>query len=641
MGMGNGMGMDNGMGRITPGDATPGDGKHRFRRFRDVPAAFLALLLITCLVAVYATRGGRATSPAAVRPGPQSQGSPINQRLLTDAQATDALADTAEEQGLSREALRLSDHELDQAFASALREATAVRPPPSGPLKQLADRVASWNDRIAADEKRVADLSKGAASQSGAGPLELVKAQLALDQDELEDAQQDLARQGGDQHAMLERALQTHEASQKNATPHTPVVLRSGTLSEQFRSWLTLRDRERQLEGNRDRARSHVATLEKEHAALEQLATGKPASSAASSGASNAAVGSAAPGGDADISSRGPSDSDSEEDPTALLTRLRSLSDQRKALADLDKRIQDSQQLADVYAQWLALAAVRSTAVLHLLLRSCAVVVAILLAMLLIDRSIRRAFGRQADARRLYQLRIVSTIALQLVSAVLIVAIVFGTPNQTSTILGLATAGLTLVMKDFIVSFLGWFALMGKNGIRIGDWVEIRGVGGEVIQVGLLKTVILEMEEGGSSGHPTGRRVSFLNSFAIEGHYFNFSTAGQWLWDELQVALPATGDPYRLAKEIRRIVEQSTEADAKEAEKEWERVTHEYGTKPFSAKPVVDLRPSGSGLDVIARYITHAPQRHEVKSRLFEAIVDLLHSGGGEPEPAPQTSASL
>jgi small-conductance mechanosensitive channel len=251
------------------------------------------------------------------------------------------------------------------------------------------------------------------------------------------------------------------------------------------------------------------------------------------------------------------------------------------------------------------------------------------LLVILIMKAVRRAFGQQADRKRLHQLRIISNIAVQVVGVLVILLIVFGPPTQMATIVGLTTAGLTVVMKDFIVAFFGWFALMGKNGVRLGDWVEIKGVSGEVIEIGVLKTVLLEMGNWTSTGHPTGRRVAFVNSYAIEGHYFNFSTAGQWLWDELQVTLPFSGDPYQMAEQIRQTVERETQADATEAEREWERVTRQYGTRPFSAKPAVDLRPSVEGLSVIVRYITRAPQRYEMKSHLFTAIVDLLHKPAG------------
>jgi len=141
----------------------------------------------------------------------------------------------------------------------------------------------------------------------------------------------------------------------------------------------------------------------------------------------------------------------------------------------------------------------------------------------------------------------------------------------------------------------------------------------------MFKTVLLEVGTKASTGHPTGRSVAFMNKFAIENHYFNFSTSGQWLWDELQMTLPLTGDPYKMALAIRERVEQETTADAAAAESDWERVTRQYGTKASTAKPEVDLRPSINGLEVIVRYITRAPQRYVVKSRLFEAIVALIH----------------
>jgi len=86
-----------------------------------------------------------------------------------------------------------------------------------------------------------------------------------------------------------------------------------------------------------------------------------------------------------------------------------------------------------------------------------------------------------------------------------------------------------------------------------------------------------------------------------------------------------------MAQQIRQMVEEQTETEATAAEQDWERVTHQYGIRPFSAKPAVDLRPSPTGLTVVVRYITRAPQRYEVKSRLFDAIVNLFHKPAASP----------
>ena len=300
-------------------------------------------------------------------------------------------------------------------------------------------------------------------------------------------------------------------------------------------------------------------------------------------------------------------------------------------MTELNKRILDLRQLTGVYQRWQVELESRRRASLHSLLGSLAALFGVVLVVVVINLLILARLGGEADRRKRRQLRVMSTAAVGFIGVLVAALIIFGVPTQTSTLIGLATAGITVVLKDFIVSFFGWFVLMGKNGIHVGDWVEIEGVGGEVIEIGVLRTVLLEVGNWTDRGHPTGRRVAFVNKFAIEGHYFNFSTADQWLWDELVVSLPGSGDPYKLSQQILETVQRETETDAGLAEKDWQRATNKYGTRPFSAKPAVDLRPAaGQSLDVHVRYITRAPQRYEVKSKLFESIVGLLHAGAAE-----------
>jgi len=574
------------------------------RRLHNLAAIGLAVLLAGCIVAWLMTRDA---SPLRIakKAAPAARVSKVDERPLETARQLAALADTHAEQELVEEAARLAGQEVDQDFATAIREAATIPPPASGPLHDLAAHIADLKARVSAGQQRITQLTKEAAAANNATAadrLELANAQLALDQDELDDAQQDLAREGGDEHANLQRAQQAHQAVRQGALPlgKLSAAAPPATLREQIQEWFSLGSRQDRVEAARQDAERKAATLSEEHNALEGKLGTAPA----------------APSGD-----------DSEEDDTAtVVAQLRRLSDQRKTMTDLDKRTQLCQQLSGVYQKWLALVADRRRGMLHLLLGSMGAIVAILLVAAMVNRAIGRLLERQTDRRRLHQLRVISGIAIQVVVVVLILMVVFGAPTQTPTMIGLAGAGLTVVLKDFIVAFFGWFVLMGRNGVGLGDWVEIDGVGGEVIEVGILRTTLLEMGNWTNTGHPTGRRVGFMNGFAIEGHYFNFSTTGQWLWDELQVTLPAGGDPYQTAEQIRQIVERETEEDAKLAEQDWDRVTHQYGTRAFSARPAADLRPSPAGLVVNMRYITRGPLRYERKSRLFKAIVELLHS---------------
>jgi small-conductance mechanosensitive channel len=176
---------------------------------------------------------------------------------------------------------------------------------------------------------------------------------------------------------------------------------------------------------------------------------------------------------------------------------------------------------------------------------------------------------------------------------------------------------------------------MGKNGLRVGDWVEINGVAGEVVEINLLRTVLLET--GNTTGHPTGRKVAFVNSYAIEGHFFNFTTSGQWLWDELQVTVPSDQDPYPLIDAIQETVTKETAANAKAAEQEWERADSDYKVRSVSPTPDVNLRPTATGVEIHIRYVTRAQERVAMRARLNQALVQLLHGkGAAESIPSKQ-----
>jgi small-conductance mechanosensitive channel len=548
----------------------------------------LAILLVASLFAYYSTR--ESAPPTARQKSAAAEQPLVDTNLLQSAVNLAALAVTPDEKTQAREAWRLADHELDLRFAAAIRDAEAqASVQATGPLQQLSNQIAQLQARVETDKKRVDELGKDTS-----GTLDQAQAQLDLDQDELDNAQQNLARAGGDKRASLQRLLQEHEASDKLADQVIKfgALGPAGTMSEQLRAWLSLRQFNRQLQAAAQQAALQSQTLLAQHNTLQGQLPGQP-------------------------------------DASPSVARLRQMDARQKTLTGLEQRAEDTKQLAAAYQRSSALVVNRQRSVLHLIQRSLAAIFGILLAAVLLNSAIRFAF-RQADRRRLHQVRVIARITLQVVAALLILLIIFGPPTQLSTMIGLITAGLTVAMKDFIVAFFGWFTLMGKNGISVGDWVEINGVSGEVIEVALLKTVLLELGNWTDTGHPTGRQVAFSNSFAMEGHYFNFSTTGQWLWDELEVTLPAASDPYLLADEIRKLVERETDADSIQAAQDWERVTSRYGARSFSSKPAVNLRPSINGLEVDVRYITRAPQRNAVKSKLFQLIVELLHKSAVE-----------
>jgi small-conductance mechanosensitive channel len=247
------------------------------------------------------------------------------------------------------------------------------------------------------------------------------------------------------------------------------------------------------------------------------------------------------------------------------------------------------------------------------------------LLLLFIDQWLERLVGRmKLDRRQVETLRSVARVALQIIGVLIILLLLIGLPTQLGTMLGIVGAGLTVALKDFIVAFLGWLVLMGKNGMRLGDWVEINGVSGEVIELGMFHTVLLETGNWTDAGHPTGRRVTFTNSFAISGHYFNFSTSGQWLWDEVLVLVPYERDPSPIADTLYKEVVNATTDSSKQAEQEWKSSAPTRRGAPISGTPGLSIRPAVGGVEVAVRYVTRASDRFNIRARLYKTAVSIL-----------------
>lgn len=528
------------------------------------------------------------------------------------AQALAALAYTAEEKEFAQEAERLADHEVDQAFASALRQATldAQHLKLSGEALALSKKVAELQLLISEDKEQiqtVTDGLKAPAPKNGIpaeydeGDLEVAKAQLALDTDELADFQHDFDRASGDQTSQIQAELAAHEAAMrgydKQAREGGQIAAvsarRFGTLAGRLGAWFRLRSRTALLQQAIDQTRRDVGMLNAQQTAIETK-----------------------------ISTMGGVHTD---DLDQKLQGLRDRTAIRQILSITDDRIQTEQQLVSVYSKWSAQVLLQQRIIAHLLLQSLALIAFIGICMVVADGLVRRIMSKPAlDSRRSQTLRSILELSIQALGVVLILIVIFGPPKETPTILGLTTAALTIALQDFIIAFLGWFVLIGKNGIHVGDWVEINGVGGEVIDVRLFTTTLLETGTLSDQALPTGRRITFMNGYAIRGKYFNFSTSGQWMWDEIKISLPTSDNVHEVLERIQKAVVAETEKNANLAETEWKRGSHGGSLSRFSAAAVENLRPSAGGIDVLVRYVTRASERFQLRNRLYEKLIDVL-----------------
>lgn len=596
---------------------------------RKLAAIVLVLLLGTTVYGLIRT-AEPSESPATSGKGAHAapgRAPLVDQSPLKTAQQLAQLANTSEERPLAEEVLRLADHEVDLAFAAALRDAAENPPVLSPEAKEIQARLEGAQKRLSADQALVAQLTQAEAKATGdkkevlGDQLDLAKAELELDKDEVDDAKQDLIRAGGDPEDRIQEMVQEHEAAAHgtaSAIPSTPPPREERGLIQRFQQWSSLHQKQMQLWRAKQEADTAVSTLTGQHNALEaRVDAAKQETPELAHRSKNAKA-------------TGPSPSTAtlpraSDDSAALVQITKQIASDQKALSVFDKRIDAEKQLSDNYGKWIDVVAAKQRTVINHILRGVLIILAIGLIGIYFSTLMDKVVGRlRLDRRQIQTLHAVSRVTVQVVAVLFILLVIFGPPGQLGTFLGLAGAGLTVALKDFIVGFIGWFVLMGKNGIRLGDWVEINGVTGEVVELGMFHTVLLETGNWTDSGHPTGRRVTFTNSFAIEGHYFNFSTTGQWLWDELQVVLPTGRDPYPIIDAIQKKVAEATAESFKQAEQEWKSAARSRDMSSLTAAPAINVKPVAGGVEIAVRYVTRANERYQLRAKLYQAAVDLL-----------------
>src|SRR5467141_2859015 len=606
------------------------------KTMQKIAAIVLVALLGAVAYGLFRT-GQPASAPAMntkTEYGGPAQAPIVDQTPLLTAQRLAQMPTSAEEQPLAEEALRLGDHEMDLAFAAAVRDAEEHPPVLSAEAKEIQARLQQAEKAVEADKAEAVRLTaayeKASADKKDAldDQLDVAKAKQELDQDEADDAKQDLIRSGGDPKGRIQSMVEEHEAASHVAdTTHVSVSndVEAQGLIHRVQRWSALQQKQQLLWHAKQDAESMARSLTAQHDALESQISVEKTRAAETSEQTKF---------NPDAGGARKHSNLNREESTALVKATKLRASEQKTLAGFGKRIDDQKQLAEVYGKWTDVVAGKQRSVVHRMLTGLAIILGILLVGIFFDRWLERLLGKTSlDRRQVETMRTVTRVAVQVAAVLFILLVIFGPPSQLGTILGLAGAGLTVALKDFIVGFLGWFVLMGRNGIRLGDWVEINGVTGEVVELGMFHTVLLETGNWTDSSHPTGRRVTFTNSFAIEGHYFNFSTSGQWLWDELQIVVPTGQDPYPIVDAIQKKVLEFTGEGAQQAEREWQGAAKSRDMSSRSAAPAINIRPVIGGIEISVRYLTPAHERYPLRAKLYEAAVGLL---GQKARPLPE-----
>ena len=249
----------------------------------------------------------------------------------------------------------------------------------------------------------------------------------------------------------------------------------------------------------------------------------------------------------------------------------------------------------------------------------------------------RTTFRYVQDARRRYQFLLLRRIVLWF-SIAMIIAFAFASELQSvATFAGLLTAGVAFALQSVILSVAGYFLLIGRFGIRVGDRVQIAGVTGEVVEIGLVRLHLMELGSTAADA-PSGRVVAFPNSVVFQSTtgLFRQIPGTNFVWHELTLTLSSDSDVAAVEERVQEAMQAGFSDHRQEIERQQRQMERTLTSTSVSGlRPRSRLHLTASGLQVTIRFPVDLARASEIDNRLTRELLKALGR-----EPAIQTAGS-
>jgi small-conductance mechanosensitive channel len=243
-----------------------------------------------------------------------------------------------------------------------------------------------------------------------------------------------------------------------------------------------------------------------------------------------------------------------------------------------------------------------------------------------LEQNLPRHFGRVDERYRVRKFVVFSGY----IAILLFVTILFEDRlGRLSFALGVAGAGVAVALQDVLSSIAGAFSIGFSKLYTVGDRVQIGDTRGDVIDISLLRTTLMEVGSWVGRDLYSGRIVRIPNSAVLKGSVFNYSQGFRFIWDQIKVVLTITSDPTLARATLLRVANEVIGEYLVEAQNSWNAVSDDYRTENPPIEPVVALSVIAGSLEFTVNYVVDYTKRTEMQDRLFTKIVDeVTHSDG-------------
>lgn len=197
------------------------------------------------------------------------------------------------------------------------------------------------------------------------------------------------------------------------------------------------------------------------------------------------------------------------------------------------------------------------------------------------------------------------------------------------TTIGLAGAGITFALREVIVSFAGWFAILFGDFFKVGDRVLLGGIKGDVIDLGILRTTLMEIGDWVDSDQYNGRIVRVANSSIFTSPVFNYSAGFEFVWDEIHVPIRFGSDLILVRNILNGVADEVVGEVSKQAKEAWYDMRKKFKLEDAKLEHQIFMIFNDNWIEFSLRYVVDIRARRLIKNGLFTRILEEVEKHKG------------
>jgi small-conductance mechanosensitive channel len=196
--------------------------------------------------------------------------------------------------------------------------------------------------------------------------------------------------------------------------------------------------------------------------------------------------------------------------------------------------------------------------------------------------------------------------------------------------LGIIGAGIAFALQEVFGSMAAWVAVKFGRFYRVGDRIEVGAVKGDVIDIGLLRTTLVEVGQWVKGDLYSGRIVRMANSEVFRNAVFNYSADFPFLWDEIFLPIRFESDRALFREILRKATQDIVGEYVPQARTTWNAMVNRYMVEPASVEPMITLVATDNWVEFTVRYVVDYRARRRMRDALFSRILDDVQATSGK-----------